>query len=83
MAFKAGIGGELAAHLGHVLADVDLGETGGASVELTVAELAELSSSADRHVGDLLALLEVRVQRDRAVAELASDDRVNPVGVHG
>jgi len=83
MAVKARVGRELATHLGQVFANIDLGEFGGASVELAVAEFAELSRAADRHVGDLLSLVQVRVQRNRAVAELASHDRVDSVGMLG
>jgi hypothetical protein len=83
VAVKARVGCELATHLGQVFANIDLGKTGGASVKLAVAEFAEFSRAADRHVGDLLSLVEVRVQRDRAVAELASHDRVGSVGMLG
>ena len=69
MAVKASVGCELAAHLGHMFANIDLGKLGRASVKLAVAEFAEFSRAADRHVRDFLALLQVCVQRDRAVAE--------------
>jgi hypothetical protein len=83
MAVKASVGCEFAAHLGHMFANIDLGKTGGASVKLAVAEFAEFSTAADRHVGDLLSLVRVCVQRDRAVAEFAPHDRVGSVGVRG
>ena len=71
MAVEARIGCDLAAHVGHMFANIDLCKLGRAGGKLAVAEFAEFSRAADRHVGDLLALLQVRVQCDRAVAELA------------
>ena len=83
MAVKASVGCELATHLGHMFANINLGKTGGASIKLAVAEFAEFSQAADRHVGDFLSLFQVCVQRDRTVAELAPHDRVDSVGVLG
>ena len=77
MAVEARIGCELTTHVGHMFANVDLSKVGRASGKLAVAEFAEFSRAADRHVGGLLALLQVRMQRDRAVAELASELCVN------
>ncbi len=83
MAVKASVGCELAAHLGHMFANIDLGKLGRASVKLAVAEFAEFSRAADRHVGDLLSLLQVCVQRDRAMAELAPHLCVDTGGMFG
>jgi len=71
VAFEAGIGCELSAHFGHVFANVDLGKPGWASGELAMTEFAKFSRAAHRHVGNLFALLQIRVRDDRTVAELA------------
>ena len=71
VAVEARIGRELATHFGHMFSNIDLCEPGRASGKLTVAEFAEFTRAANRHLGDFFAFFQVRVQCGGTVAKLA------------
>ena len=83
MACEAGIIRQLAAVAGHVLADVDLRKLVGSRRESAVAELAQFTAAADRHLGQHLTLFEVDVGGDWAVAQLTLHRSVSPGRVLG
>jgi hypothetical protein len=77
------VGCQLATSGQQVLANVNLGEIGWPRLEAPVAQLAQLTAAAHRHLGQYLALFEVHVEVHRAVAQLALNGGVDPGGVIG
>jgi hypothetical protein len=81
VAIKARINRELAAVRYHVLADVNLRESGGARFESAVTQLAQIVAAVNRHLGEHLSLLEIGVEGDGTVAELAPHWSMDSRGV--
>jgi hypothetical protein len=83
VAIETCVGRELAAVGEHVFAGIDLRKFGGARIEPAVAELTQLAAAAHRHFGQHLSFLELDVEGDRTVTQLALHRSVNPGGVVG
>jgi hypothetical protein len=83
VALEAGVGGELTAVFGHMVANVYLREIGWACFEPAMAKLTQFPAAAHRHLGQNLSLLEVDVESDWTVAQLALYGDVRTCGVIG